>query len=349
MPASRPEEPKEKAPTALGPVVQVGKSRILTGTCSWTDPTLLKETDWYPKKTMTAANRLAYYAAHFPLVEADSTYYRPPGEQLTRGWAANSPPGFSFNIKAYSLFTQHPTQPESLWPDLHEGIKPEFAGKRRLYADHLDPDALDEAWDRFDHALGPLREAGKLGAVLMQYPAWFTPKRANRTVLERLPGRLPGTRICVEFRSPRWLADDDRDRTVALLSELDLALVVLDAPKASGLETVAAVTSRGAGRRPFSRSGRRRVERSRGHGRRALPLPLRRRGARCLGPPDPPPGRRGRGGPRAHEQLLPGLRRPQRGRYATPPQRPRVSTTAISVPARPTLALWFTINVTTPT
>ncbi len=243
MPASRPEEPKEKAPTALGPVVQVGKSRILTGTCSWTDPTLLKETDWYPKKTMTAANRLAYYAAHFPLVEADSTYYRPPGEQLTRGWAANSPPGFSFNIKAYSLFTQHPTQPESLWPDLHEGIKPEFAGKRRLYADHLDPDALDEAWDRFDHALGPLREAGKLGAVLMQYPAWFTPKRANRTVLERLPARLPGTRICVEFRSPRWLADDDRDRTVALLSELDLALVVLDAPKASGLETVAAVTS----------------------------------------------------------------------------------------------------------
>jgi uncharacterized protein YecE (DUF72 family) len=239
MPASPPEE---KTPTALGPIIQAGSGRILTGTCSWTDPTLLKETDWYPKRTMTAANRLAYYAAHFPLVEADSTYYRPPGEQLTRGWAAHTPAGFSFNIKAYSLFTHHPTQPESLWPDLHEGIKPEFAGKGRLYAEHLDPDALEEAWDRFDHALGPLQQAGKLGAVLMQYPTWFTPKRTNRQELERLPGRLPGIHVCVEFRSPRWLAGDDRDRTIALLSELGLALVVLDAPSVSGLDTVAAVT-----------------------------------------------------------------------------------------------------------
>jgi uncharacterized protein YecE (DUF72 family) len=240
MPAS----PKvEKAPTALGPILQIGKSHIRTGTCSWTDPTLLKETDWYPKRSMTAAARLAFYAEHFPLVEADSTYYRPPGEQLTRGWVEHSPAGFTFNIKAYSLFTHHPTQPESLWPDLHEGIKPEFAGKRRLYAEHLDPDALDEAWERFGHALGPLRKAGKLGAVLMQYPTWFTPKRANRQELESLPGRLPGTRICVEFRSPRWLAGDDRQRTIDLLRQLDLALVVLDAPRASGLETVPAVTS----------------------------------------------------------------------------------------------------------
>jgi uncharacterized protein YecE (DUF72 family) len=239
MPAS----PKtEKAPTALGPVIRIGGSRIRTGTCSWTDPTLLKETDWYPKRTMSAADRLAYYAERFPLVEADSTYYRPPGEQLTRGWAQHTPSGFAMNVKAYSLFTHHPTQPQSLWPDLHEGIKPEFVGKRRLYAEHLDPDALDEAWDRFAHALGPLRRAGKLGAVLMQYPTWFTPKRANRQELEKLAARLPNTRICVEFRSPRWLAADDRESTIDLLRGCDLALVVVDAPTVSGLDTVAAVT-----------------------------------------------------------------------------------------------------------
>jgi uncharacterized protein YecE (DUF72 family) len=233
----------EKAPVGLGPIVHIGESQIRTGTCSWTDPTLIKETDWYPKRTMTAANRLAFYAAHFPLVEVDSTYYRPPGEQLTKGWAEHSPAGFTFNIKAYSLFTHHPTQPEGLWPDLHEGIKPEFAGKTRLYAEHLEADALDEAWDRFDHALDPLRQAGKLGAVLLQYPTWFTPKRANRQELESVPARLPETRVCVEFRSPRWLAPDDRQRTLDLLREHDLALVVVDAPKASGLDTVAAVTS----------------------------------------------------------------------------------------------------------
>ena len=32
---------------------------ILVGTCSWTDSTLVKETDWYPKKSMSAAERLA--------------------------------------------------------------------------------------------------------------------------------------------------------------------------------------------------------------------------------------------------------------------------------------------------
>ena len=54
--------------TTLGPILQIGNSQIRTGTCSWTDPTLVKETDWYPKRTMTAANRLAFYASHFPLV-----------------------------------------------------------------------------------------------------------------------------------------------------------------------------------------------------------------------------------------------------------------------------------------
>jgi uncharacterized protein YecE (DUF72 family) len=49
--------------------------------------------------------------------------------------------------------------------------------------------------------------------------------------------------MCVEFRSPRWLAEDDRDRTLAVLRHAGLPLVVVDAPRASGLETVTAVTS----------------------------------------------------------------------------------------------------------
>jgi uncharacterized protein YecE (DUF72 family) len=192
---------------------------------------------------MSAAERLAYYARAFPLVEADSTYYRPPGEQLTRGWAERTPDGFTFNIKAYSLFTHHPTQPDGLWPDINDAIKPEFKGKRTAYAEHLPPDALDEAWSRFGQALVPLADTGRLGAVLLQYPRWFTPKRANRDELARLRDHLPDFRLCVEFRSPRWLADDDRDRTLGVLREHGLALVVLDAPPASGLQTVVAATT----------------------------------------------------------------------------------------------------------
>ena len=193
---------------------------------------------------MSAADRLAFYAARFPIAEADSTYYFPPGPELAKSWVERTPDGFTMNVKAYSLFTGHPTRPESLWEDLRGEVKPEFADKKNVYADHLPGEVLDEAWLRFDHALRPLHEAGKLGAVLFQYPQWFTPKRDNRAELARLRKRLADYRVCVEFRSPRWLAEsDDRQRTIELLAEHGLTLVVLDAPQVSKLDTVVAVTT----------------------------------------------------------------------------------------------------------
>jgi uncharacterized protein YecE (DUF72 family) len=218
-------------------------TNVLVGTCSWTDRTLVSGTNWYPKKTMSAAERLHFYAEHYPIAEADSTYYFPPTPELTRRWAENSPPGFTMNVKAFSLLTGHPTRPDALWPDIRGAIKQPFADKRNVYRDHLPDDAMDEVWRRFAVALDPLQEAGKLGAVLMQYPPWFTPRRDNRQELRDMRERLPGIPVCVEFRSPLWLAsDDDRDLTEGLLRELELSLVVLDAPPVSGLRTVLDVT-----------------------------------------------------------------------------------------------------------
>ena len=62
----------------LGPRVEIDGHAVLCGTCSWTDKTLVRETDWYPRRTMSAEERLQFYAAHFPLTEIDSTYYAPP-------------------------------------------------------------------------------------------------------------------------------------------------------------------------------------------------------------------------------------------------------------------------------
>jgi uncharacterized protein YecE (DUF72 family) len=191
---------------------------------------------------MTAEERLRYYAERFPVVEADSTYYRPLQPELARSWAERVPPGFSFDIKAYGLFTGHPVEQATLWPDLREELTEDAQGKRRIYAHHLSPEALEEAWVRFVRALEPLRASAHLGAVLFQYPPWFVPKRSNRDELARLPDRLAGTLGCVELRSPRWFSEDDRDRTLALLRELGLALVVVDAPPVSGLPTVLEAT-----------------------------------------------------------------------------------------------------------
>jgi len=122
---------------------------------------------------------------------------------------------------------------------MRDAIRPEYAGKRNVYSSHLDPEALEEAWRRFELALRPLRAAGKLGAVLLQYPEWFTAKKANRDELAAVRRRWPDLPVCVEFRSPSWLAAPaDRDRTVRTLSDHRLALVVVDAPRASKLATV---------------------------------------------------------------------------------------------------------------
>jgi len=228
---------------ALAPVLDVNGALVRTGTCSWTDPTLVKETDWYPKRSMSAADRLAHYAASFPVVEVDATYYFPPSPDLAHGWVERTPDGFRMNVKAYSLLTQHPTRPDSLWEDLRRETLPEFEGKKNVYAHHLPPEAIDEAWKRFRHAVRPLHEADRLGAVLLQYPQWFTPKAANRSELERIPERLGGLPACVEFRSPLWLGEADRDRTLGLLADNDLAFVVVDAPPASKLPLVVAATS----------------------------------------------------------------------------------------------------------
>ncbi|MBV8430610.1 MAG: DUF72 domain-containing protein [Solirubrobacterales bacterium] len=217
---------------------------MLTGSCSWTDKTLVEDADWYPRRTMSPEERLRYYASQFPLTEIDSTYYAPPAEQQAQRWAQRTPPGFRFDVKAYSLLTGHPTRPRSLWADLREQLPPETAEKRNLYAHHLDPEAQDEAWRRFASALRPLYDAGKLGSVLFQYPPWFHPNQENRRTLESLPTRLPDYLMCVEFRSPRWTAEPrDRERTLGLLEEHGLAFVCVDAPPVSELPRILAVTN----------------------------------------------------------------------------------------------------------
>ncbi len=160
---------------------------MLTGSCSWTDRTLVEQAHWYPRRTMSAADRLQFYAAHFPLTEIDSTYYAPPEEQQARLWAERTPAGFRFDVKAYSLLTGHPTRPGSLWHDLREQLPADVQAKRNVYAKHLGHEALDEAWRRFEAALRPLHDAGKLGAVLPNTrPGSCQPARTG-----------PSSRVCV--------------------------------------------------------------------------------------------------------------------------------------------------------
>jgi uncharacterized protein YecE (DUF72 family) len=222
-----------------------GEGAVRVGTASWTDPTLLKS-GWYPKGANDAESRLRYYATQFPIVEVDATYYYLPREQQAGLWVDRTQPDFVFNIKAFSLLTGHPTRRKALPEDLLDEVAPEHRDKQRFYIAHLSADGQAEVWRRFRDALLPLDSAGKLGAVLMQYPEWFTPRRSSREELAAVRDRLGGYRACVEFRNATWLATDrDRDRTLGLLRDLDLPLVCVDMPQGfrSSVPPIAEATS----------------------------------------------------------------------------------------------------------
>ena len=195
------------------------------GTASWTDRTLLAS-GWYPKSVDTPERRLAYYAQQFPLVEVDSTYYSPPAEQTVALWAARTPPDFTFNIKAFSMLTGHPTRPAAIYKDLRPATD-----KPSLYPRDLPAQAYEEVWTRFLSALDPLVAAGKLGAILFQFPPWFTIRRANKEYLREVVARCRPLRVAVELRHESWFRGDNQRETLDFLRQHEIPYVCVDMPQ----------------------------------------------------------------------------------------------------------------------
>ena len=205
--------------------------RILIGTASWTDKSLVDSGRFYPASAKTAEARLQYYASEFPLVEVDSSYYGMPSERNAGLWVERTPPGFTFDIKAYGALTQHPVTPASLPKDLREALPDETLSKRHVYDKDLPSEVRDALWERFASALLPLDSAGKLGVVLFQFPPWFRPGRESREYIEQVKARLPQYTPAIEFRSPLWFRDAEAERTLRFLSDLELPFVCVDEPQ----------------------------------------------------------------------------------------------------------------------
>jgi len=218
---------------------------VLIGTASWTDKTLVSSGAFYPPEAKKPEDRLRFYASRFPVVEVDSTYYYPPTERNAALWSERTPADFTFDIKAYSLLTKHPTRPDSLAEDLRAEVPPEGRDKRFLYASHLPDHVVDEVWRRFAEALMPLHSAGKLGAVHFQFPEWFLPGRENRSYILEAVERLPDYQVAVEFRNAAWMNERNADRTLGFLRDHNIPYTSVDMPQGfvSSLPPLAAVTT----------------------------------------------------------------------------------------------------------
>jgi uncharacterized protein YecE (DUF72 family) len=228
-----------------GPPIHLPEGEIRVGVASWTDPTMTRPGVFYPRGVTTPEERLRHYADRFPLVEVDATYYALPRAETAQRWVERTPPGFVFDLKAHALMTGQPSEPKRLPPPIREALSSELAQRPRLYARDLPPAVLDEIWSTFRRGIEPLRESGKLGAVLLQYPRWVFPSHQAREQILESRRRLGEVAVAVEFRHGSWFNQKNAERTLRFLEEHALPYVVVDEPQGlkSSVPPVVATTS----------------------------------------------------------------------------------------------------------
>ena len=201
---------------------------------------------FYPDGATSPEARLRFYAARYPVVEVDSTYYAIPALKMVQNWVARTPGEFTFDVKAHALMTGQPSEVDRFPRELRGALPASLAGKERIYASDLPDELRDAVWRSFLGALEPLRASGKLGAILMQYPKWVGPSRANAAVIEDARRRLEGWPAAIELRNRAWFDDRTRPRTLDLLRRNELAYVAVDSPPGfeSSVPAVGEATSR---------------------------------------------------------------------------------------------------------
>ncbi|MCP3978934.1 MAG: DUF72 domain-containing protein [bacterium] len=174
--------------------------------------------DWngivYPAGSANRMDRLAFISRYVDAIEVNSTFYRPVAPRVAESWVRRTLPreGFRFTAKAHRTWTH---ERGDVTRDL---VRPTLEG------------------------LAPIREAGQLGALLLQFPqsVHFTPDAMER--LQRLVDLLGGWPLVVEVRHVSWNVDEAFD----WLAENGVGWCAVDQPRVgrSTLEPVSRVTSR---------------------------------------------------------------------------------------------------------
>jgi uncharacterized protein YecE (DUF72 family) len=194
---------------------------VFIGTSGWSYPT--GRGTWngifYPpaERRGRAFDELGFYAERFNTVEVNSTFYGQPRPQVSLGWANRTPPGFEFSIKLYQKFTH---------PRMTSGTRGNLARARASDGDQTV--SLTDV-DEFKTGIDPLARAGKLGALLAQFPASFKDTPEARDYVRWLLQTFRDYPVTLELRHRSW--SDNPHEIVDLLSEYGAAWTQIDEPK----------------------------------------------------------------------------------------------------------------------
>ncbi len=198
------------------------EGRILVGTASWSDPGFVER--WYPKR-MPAADRLPWYAQHFEMVEVNSTFYSVPDPRMVERWIRSTPEEFTFDVKLHQLLSRHSTAAKLLPPALQRSAEVDAKGKVRLT-----PEIEAAVTHEFVRGVEILRDAGKLGVLLLQLSPAFSPRKHRLAELQPLLELLADFQVAVELRNRNWAEGEHLPQMLDFLRSHSAALVSVDTP-----------------------------------------------------------------------------------------------------------------------
>lgn len=175
-------------------------STIHIGVCGWGDH--------YDLYTQGVRNRdkLSVYAGHFPIVEVDSSFYAILPQRNYETWVRETPDRFGFIVKPFQAMTGH-----------QRGSAP--VDRREVFR-------------QFEESIQPLVEAGKLKALLFQFPPWFDCTRENVQYVQACRQALSAYPFAVEFRHRSWFQEKFSERTLDFLRKIEATHVLCDEPQA---------------------------------------------------------------------------------------------------------------------
>src|SRR6476661_8599377 len=158
---------------------------------------------------MPAGERLRWYAQHFELVEVNSTFYSVPEPRMVERWCAATPDGFTFDVKLHQLFSFHSTPAKLLPPELQRRAETDAKGNVKST-----PDLQEALLKAFLLPMSIIRNAGKLGVLLLQLSPAFSPRKHQLNELEPFIDMLGGYDLAIEFRNRNWAVGDQLESTL---------------------------------------------------------------------------------------------------------------------------------------
>ena len=173
----------------------------------------------YPARTRPT-EMLGIYGEHATVVEAENVFSGIPKPERVQEWVDQSPEEFKFDVVAFGGLTLYQRRP---------GADPR---RKKSWTDiAVEPPGV--LFEDLRESLAPLQAAGRLGAVILQFPPWFEAGSAGREYLGRVREELPDLPLAAEFRHPTWQVPVNYDSTLETLIELEIGAVVADLPSES--------------------------------------------------------------------------------------------------------------------